>query len=359
MLLLTISLSLVTLLFPGSPNAQPAPSGGRVTGRVLDAASGAPVVDARVVLLPAERPRVAGPMAPPPQAVTNQDGVYLFDGIAASRYRLQVEKTGFAGASGAAVLIVAAGQVTTAPDVRLDKGGAISGRVVDGRGEPLPEVIVSAVHPPSGYVNGRGIPIGQAGQTNDLGEFRISGLPAGEYYVAARPRPRPPFEQPSTSGGTTLVSTYYPGALEMSGARPITVAPGETVSGLQFTMMSADAFEISGLVVDQMDRPIGGAMVMAMPEAADPLGAHGSARTQPDGTFKLGHLTRGSYRLVASVPVTMSAGRSTVSSGGMRGGVVWGTATTSSPAGGASGPAMVQVSVEGDVAGVKLVVRQP
>jgi len=46
-------------------------------------------------LVPAERSRGAVRFALPPQAVTNDDGVYVFDGIAAGRYRVQAQKTGF------------------------------------------------------------------------------------------------------------------------------------------------------------------------------------------------------------------------------------------------------------------------
>lgn len=73
-------------------------------------------------------------------------------------------------------------------------------------------------------------------------------------------------------------------------------------------MMSVPAFDVSGFVVDEMDRPIGGAMVIVTPDAPDPLGTVGSARTQPDGTFRLGNITRGAYRLTAVVPVTVSSG---------------------------------------------------
>jgi hypothetical protein len=320
-----------------------------------------------MLLLPAEPQRVAGPINPL-QALTNQAGVYVFDGIAAGRYRLQAEKAGFVTSSDAAVINVAARQAITRPDLRLARAGAIGGRVLDGQGEPLPEVMVTAVRPPSGSgpaiaearrnFNGQRIPVGQAGQTNDLGEFRISGLPAGEYYVAADPRPRPMFMQTSDSGGTTLVRTYYPGALDVSGAQTITIAAGQTVSVLEFTMLSVPAFDVSGFVVDEMDRPIGGAMVMLTPDGPEPLGTGGSARTQPDGTFRLGNITRGAYRLTAVVPITVSSREGSVPSGGVIGGFVWGTGSGVPPQGGiAARSGTVQVIVEGaDVVGVKVIV---
>ena len=333
---------------------QAASSGARVTGRIVDAGSGAPLVGARVTLVPAERPRIAGPMGLPPQALTNQDGVYVFERIATGRYRLQAQRAGFAtsGAPDGPLIEVRAGGTIAAPDFRLVRGGAISGRLIDARGEPLPEVLVTAVRPPTaGAFNGRGIPVGQAGQTNDLGEFRIASLPPGEYYVAAHPRPQPAFRPQSTSSDTILVTTYYPGALEPSGAYVLTLAVGQTISDLQFSMMSAPAFKISGIVVDDLEQPVAGAMVFVTPETPDPVGLRASTRAEPDGTFRLNDVTSGTYRLTAAAPVTVSNGGSIVSFGGIAGSAAGG--------GRATNDAAVQVAVEGaDVVGVKLVVRQ-
>jgi hypothetical protein len=353
LLALAIVVGVVALSAVGAA-FQTASPGARVTGRIVDAGSGAPVIGAQVALVPAERPRVARFIGPPPQALTNQDGVYVLEGIATGRYRLQAQKAGFSTsvALDAPVIEVTAGQTVAVPDFPLARGGAITGRLLDARGEPLPEVMVTAVRPPTGgYAGGRGIPAGQSGQTNDLGEFRIAGLPPGEYHVAAHPRPQPPFRPQSTSGDTTLVTTYYPGALETLGAIVLTVAPGQTVSDIQFAMMSAPAFTISGIVVDDMEQPVAGATV-SVAATADPVGLRGSTRTNSDGTFILNGVTSGTYQLTASVPVMVSSGNSVGSFG-----VITGRAAG---AGRPTNGAIVQVAVEGGhVAGVKLAVVRP
>ena len=147
-------------------------------------------------------------------------------------------------------------------------------------------------------------PAGQSGQTNDIGEFRISGLPAGDYYVAASPRPRSPFEQSSSSGGNSPITTFYSGSPEMAGAQAISVAAGQTVSSLEFVMVSARGFAVSGVVVDETGRPVGNAMVTLMSAGPAMLGPRGSSRTQPDGTFTIGNVAPGAYRLTAMVLVT-------------------------------------------------------
>jgi hypothetical protein len=297
--------------------------------------------------------------------------MYTFTGLPEGRYRVQVQKIGFAPPADTPMFEVSAGQTLTGPDLRLTKGGAISGRVLDARGEPMAEVMVTAVRKPTGG-SGRGrgaygLSAGQPGQTNDIGEFRISGLPAGDYYVAASPQPMIPFAlsqsspSPSPSGGTTLVATYYPGTSTMDGAQVITVAAGQTVSSLELTMLSAVGYSITGVVVDETNTLVGGAMVMLMPTQLVGLGLRGSARTLPDGTFRINGVTPGAYRLNASVPVTFSTG------GGIVGGIVGGVVTSGSggivgsSVSSSSGPSsMLQVTVgDADVTGVTVVVRKP
>jgi hypothetical protein len=341
-----------------------------ITGRVVDQGSQAPIAGARVMLMPAAAGRrLAAPMGIPAQAVTGDDGVYTLNGVTAGRYRLQVQKPGFVSTNpGETALVqVNAGQAVAGPVVQMSRGSAISGRVIDARGEPIAELMVTAVRktlPASG--RGRGnpppLPAGQPGQTNDIGEYRISGLPAGDYYVSASPSPRPvgPFGQPSSSGATTPITTFYPGSPEIAGAQVISVAAGQTISGLEFTMLTARAFTVSGVVVDEMNRPVGGAMVMMMPAqlAAPGPGLRASGRSAPDGTFTIGGVASGAYRLNASVPTTVSSGGPV--SGGVRGGITWGSGGVVSYSS-ASGPAaMIPVTVaDADVTGVTVVVRQP
>ena len=231
------------------------------------------------------------------------------------------------------------------------------------------ELMVSAVQKlPGGRGRGRGapaMPAGQPSQTNDIGEFRISGLAAGDYYVTASPAPTSPFGSSSTSGDTTPITTFYPGSPEIAGAQVISVAAGQTIAGLEFSMLSARGFTVSGAVVDEMNRPVGGAMVMLMPTQMVGPGLRGSSRTRPDGTFTIGRVAPGSYRLNASVPVTVSGGGGTVSTGG--GTVTWGASGgVASGAGGlvtyssAAGPgSTTQVTVgDADVTGITVVVRQ-
>ena len=244
---------------------QPAPaSTGAIQGRVLTDGSNAPIAGARVLLMPAGRP--TGPMGPPPQATTGEDGAFAFARVTPGDYRIDIQKTGYVpfffvspGARPAPlpVLHVGVGEPTDAGVFHLQKGGVIAGRVLDVNGEPLAEARVMALQRTSmaGFPRLNPAP-GQGQQTNDIGEFRVSGLPAGEYFISASPSMTTMFNRSGAatakpvSAHTTTATMYYPGATDPAAAQPITVTAGETVTGIQFTMQSSPAFTVSGIVVD-------------------------------------------------------------------------------------------------------------
>ena len=76
-------------------------------------------------------------------------------------------------------------------DISMPRGSVIAGRIVDEFGDPIPDVSVTAMR--QTWQNGRrrlAPSPGRVAQTNDLGQFRIYGLPPGDYYVSATLRGR-------------------------------------------------------------------------------------------------------------------------------------------------------------------------
>jgi hypothetical protein len=209
-------------------------------------------------------------------------------------------------------------------------------------------------------------------QTNDLGEYRVTGLAAGEYYVAAVPRsmtfggPSGPASG-SGEGAQTATTTFYPGTADQAGALQISVAAGAEVSNIVFTLQTAPAFRVSGIVVDENGAPVARAMVMLMNDPRNGmaiLGPGGNTQTGNDGRFSIGDVTAGTYRVNASVPMIMRSGSGGVAaSGGGSGGssnftswsVSSGGVTTVS---GGTAPLEVVVT-DADVRGVRVVVHRP
>ena len=188
---------LAALLITQTPS--PAATG-RLSGRVTAEGTNAPIAGARVMIFPMMRTGMppSGPMTMPPQGMTDQDGRFVFNGVAPGEYRIDVQKTGFASPSGSHDapddVHVAAGQALDNISVVLQKGAVISGKVLDQKGEPVTDARVMAlrrIHSPWRLeAPPRLIPAPMQGpqQTNDIGEYRVSGLPPGEYFLAASPR---------------------------------------------------------------------------------------------------------------------------------------------------------------------------
>jgi hypothetical protein len=380
---MTASICLLLAVSFGQP--PPPAAAGRVSGRITAEGANTAIAGARVMLFPAA-PRRMGAFTPPGEAITDQDGRFVVERLAAGEYNLNVQKTGYVSFPGTPgrphTIQVAAGQAVDGVSVVLQKGGAIAGRLLDTAGEPLTDASVMALrNAPVGGSRERYLPTSGPGQqTNDLGEFRLPGLAPGAYIVVASPRRQFPFGGPgaapptATASRITEITTYYPGTSDQAAAQTINVSAGQTVENVVFTMLSAPAYRISGVVVDENGSAVGGAMVMLMndPRSGTLMGPSGSARTQDDGRFVIAAVPAGTYRLTANVPVTVSSGGvasgsgsfTTWTSSGGRGevaagvspGIVGGTSVVMGP-GAMPTPTEITV-VDADVAGVRLTVRR-
>jgi hypothetical protein len=372
---------------------------GRIAGRITAEGANTPVAGVRIILMPAARPTgPMGPMSMPPQALTDQDGRYVFDRIAAGSYRINVEKSGFAPIADMTrmpTVQVAAGQ-TVALDFQLQKGAVIAGRIVDARNEPVTDVRIMVLRrvapPPSARAMPgmtRLIPVGgQSQQTNDLGDYRVAGLAPGEYVVVAMPRPITTFGGPGAAASsappadhkprTTIATTYYPGTVDQAAAQPIAVAAGAEVGNINFAIQSAAAFRVSGIVVDENGQPVANAMVSLtsdMRGGAIFTGPPGMTRARDDGRFDIDEVVAGAYRAHAMIPVQLANGVGGGVSGVVTGGVSGGAFSSATGAGSGSGSFVtwssndgsagttdqsVAIAVtDGDVSGVRIVTRRP
>ena len=185
-------------------------STGRIDGRVTIEGTNTGVAGVRIMLFPFGRNQTGppigrmGPMGGPPETVTDQDGRFAFPRILPGTYRVDAQKTGLVSLSQSdrPTTIDVVADRTSELRMQMQKGAAITGRVLDPSGEPLPDVSVMVMHHVDrpGGMPSRLLPAGGQGQqTNDLGEFRISGVPPGEYFVVAMPRGRSPFGGPAVA----------------------------------------------------------------------------------------------------------------------------------------------------------------
>jgi hypothetical protein len=81
----------------------------------------------------------------------------------------------------------------------------------------------------------------------------------------------------------------------------MSIAPGQTLTAVNLTLLPTQTVRASGVVLDVMGRPIPGASVMAMQR----MGAGGftsfGGQTKPDGSFTISGLTPGEYIIRANL----------------------------------------------------------
>ena len=243
---------------------------GSISGTVVDAASQTPVGGARVTLMMSVEADGGAMLGDDGRhTVTDANGRFVFQQLSSGRYRVDVEKSGFAPSFDpfeSKTLELGAGESITALRVALERGGVIAGGLRDGRGDVLPDMSVFAMR--LTRVDPRMGPEmiqGGLAQTNDLGEFRLANLPKGDYLVIATQQQRTPFGVRGPSPVMMFAPTYYPGTTERHSAHVLTIRAGETVGDMWFPVVSSAAFSVSGVVVDEGGAPLAGAMITLMP----------------------------------------------------------------------------------------------
>ena len=282
-----------------------------IRGRIVAGDTGAPLRRAQIRL---SSPELRGGRT----AQTDGEGRYEFRELPAGRYTLSASKAGYVNLSygqrrpfeqGRPIELLDA-QVVDKADFSLPRGSAITGRVLDEFGEPVAEAMIQAMR--YQFVGGqrRLTPTGRGGQTNDLGQYRIFGLPPGEYYVSATLASGGMFvavsgtsvvmSSPGGEEPTAYAPTYYPGTANPAEASRVPVAIGQETGSVDFQLLPVRAARITGMVLTSAGRPAEGAMVMLMPrnlESAFMLLSGGRGRVAKDGTFALNGVVPGTYTL--------------------------------------------------------------
>lgn len=307
----------IQIMAPGSdgpmqmlpPGRQAKTGTGNLRGRVVALDTGAGVRRAQV--------RISGPDIGTKAALTDAQGRYEFRDLPAGRFNLSVSKSGFVSMQygqhrpfepGRPIELADAQKMDKA-DVALPRGSVLAGRVVDELGEAVADAEVSAMR--MQFTNGkrRLVPAGRNGTTNDLGQFRIYGLPPGEYYVSASLRNMSMMVMDMIGGGaggptgsnqsSGYASTYYPSTPTPGEAQRIALAVGQELASVDIQLQPVKLARITGNAVASDGKPMAGAMVMLLPAMREHLMfmPGGTSRTDSNGAFTLSGVTPGEYTL--------------------------------------------------------------
>ena len=288
---------------PLRPGETPPKGTAVIRGQVLAAGSGAPVRRAQVRAMSAEA-RGGGVTS------TDAEGRYEIRDLPAGRYTITATKGGFVQASfgqrrpsePGTPLDLSDGQRAEKVNFVLSRGGVIAGRIVDDGGEPIAATQVSAVRYQFMAGSRRLVPAGGEGstdRTDDQGNFRLFGLPPGDYYISANNRANtmlmPGMQSTETEG---YAPTYYPGTPNIAEASRVSVRAGQEMTGANFAMIVARMARVSGRVINSRSEPVTGAMLMMVPDEiiTGPVNMF-NAMVGGDGSFQFANVSPGRYNL--------------------------------------------------------------
>jgi hypothetical protein len=285
---------------PRDPRVATTPTGsGIVRGQVIDATNGAPIRRATVW--------ISGPpiRENPPSTVTDDEGRFEVRDLPAGKFTVTARKAGyFTGGperrqTGPPPTVeVADKQVADKLILKLSRGGVIVGRVMDEAGEPEIHAELSTTQYSYGP-NGRTLTTsGGFGmiRTDDLGGFRIYGLPPGQYYVVAQPLDG--FFGAPPGGDVGPTKTFYPNSPDVGTAQRVTVAAGRETGPVLITLVSTKLSRVRGRAIMSNGQPFAASQVNVLVREEGEMGRGGTAaRTTADGSFEIAGLPPGTYEL--------------------------------------------------------------
>jgi len=292
-------LALGLMLLPVPGKAQPADPRSRlggISGQVVSAQTGAPLANATVHL---------SSMAVPGRAlekttVADENGAFDFPDLPAGDYSVWSSRPGYQLAGAGQIRSLGPARrvsVTAGRRVELTlpmhRAGAIVGRVINEFGEPVADVQVRALRWSYDSAGRRAaLSAGVGDLTDDLGQFRVYGLPSGDYAVVATGRdPAGLMASFNPVARNDWLPTYYPGTVNLAEAQTVSLGSGDEAS-VQLAISPGRAVGVIGRAVASNGSPASGTVTIW------PRGnsvARRSERVSADGMFSFGGLSPGDY----------------------------------------------------------------
>jgi hypothetical protein len=291
------------------PQRVVAPRGSAILrGQIIAADNGAPIRRAQV--------RVTSPDAREGRiATTDAQGRFEIKELPGGRYTITASKAGFVSlqygqrrpSESGTPIELGDGQSIEKITIGLPRGSVLGGRITDEFGEPVANAAVVAWR--YAYAAGarRLTPAGQNARdtTDDLGQYRLFGLPPGDYYVSAILRTGGPEVTDPMGEASGYAPTYFPGTANVSDAARITLAVAQENTTVNFGLIATKLVKVSGQVLTSDGAPAANGTVILLPGGAGgrpgiamQQGGNGN-RIEPTGLFRLSNVAPGRYQLQA------------------------------------------------------------
>jgi hypothetical protein len=301
-----------------TPQPQLGVGSSRIHGRVIAADSEGAIAGAQVSIQ-----RLGGAPAAPRRTTADGNGAFDFRDIPAGRYAVSAGRAGYVTSQyrerrTATPVTVADRQVVGPLSLSLTPGAVIAGSVVDALGAPVARTMVRALRYRYDADGNRSlIDAGVRDITDDLGRFRVHGLPAGDFIVVAS-------EMNAANGSVALaptglegggVPTYHPGTVNIAEAQTVSLSVGAEAS-VQIAMIAGRFSRFGGTVVRADGSPPLG-MKATLRAAGSDTAVRDPVTVLETGMFSLSNVAPGEYWLdvrggrpgdvpeAASMPVTV------------------------------------------------------
>ena len=288
-----------------APPAKEAPKAtASVRGRITAADSGRGLRRAQVSIGGAELPQRRS-------ASTNIRGDFEIRDLPPGRYTVSVSRSGYLpfeygqrriGERGK-TLDLSEGEALSSIDVTLPRASVISGRVIDENGEPVPGVNIWIMRPEFFRGRRRLVPIAVGVRTDDIGQYRATGLAPGEYIVFGTVR------ETWVAGAEkkqvfAYAPTYFPGTASAEQAQHVKVAAGKETPNVDLALIAGPAVVISGTARGADGTPLSGGAVnlvqVMMGPGGGSFGSISSTTVDADGNWILRDVPPGEYEVEAT-----------------------------------------------------------
>ena len=265
-------------------------------------------------------------------ATSGIEGEYEIRELPAGRFTVQATRSGYLpaqhgqrafGEPGTPVS-VANGATIEKIDITMSRAGVISGRVTDETGDAASGVDVRAMQMQFYLGRRQLVPIASFplhATSDDTGQYRITGLPPGEYLVAARLRDTWMSDEKEPQM-LSYAPTYFPGTADAADGRRVKVSSGQEVGAIDFPLVPLRAAKLSGTAVASDGAPLARGRIVLSQEIMGPSGGTmsfaGNAIIDEAGAWSIRDVSPGEYIIrangtvgdrpteTAALPVTVS-----------------------------------------------------
>lgn len=234
-------------------------------------------------------------------ATSDVEGSFSIANIVPGRYHLLIERTGYLFVdakhhrSDSETISFEQGQALSDQVFHMLPCAVVTGRVVDEDGDPMPEAFVSLFHRAAS-----GDHLDQVGgeRTNDVGQYRLSGIMPGRYYLAVTPPSNvanylSPHKK-DANPDLAYVPTFYPNAIDRAQAGILELHPGDEIP-IDFSLSRTQTARIRGTIAGVPS----GAHASVVLHSADGSQTFNQVEVDKDGKFEMRDVAPGTYDLLA------------------------------------------------------------